>query len=75
MLLDSMKKANYTVLIPQAAGDTETAHKYGWDAKAYHDMAIVMDERPYVLCIMTNFNFSENSMFNAIHLHHKHPLC
>lgn len=63
MLLDSMKKANYTVLIPQAAGDTETAHKYGWDAKAYHDMAIVMDERPYVLCIMTNFNFSENSMY------------
>ncbi len=63
MLLESMKKANYTILIPQAAEGTETAHKYGWDSKAYHDMAIVFAKRPYVICIMTNFDFSERSQW------------
>lgn len=62
-LLESMKKANYTVIIPQAAEGTETAHKYGWDSKAYHDMAIVFDKRPYIICVMTNFNFSEGSQW------------
>ncbi len=31
------------------------AHKYGWDIGAFHDMAIVFDEHPYIIVIMTDY--------------------
>ena len=31
------------------------AHKYGWDADAFHDMAIVFDEHPYLIVVMTDY--------------------
>ncbi len=30
------------------------AHKYGWDIGAYHDMAVVFADRPYLLVVMTD---------------------
>ena len=32
------------------------AHKYGWDEDSYHDMAIVYDEHPYILVIMSDLD-------------------
>lgn len=36
------------------------AHKYGWDTDAYHDMAIIYDEHPYLLVIMTDLHDGES---------------
>ena len=30
-------------------------HKYGWDLNAFHDMAIILDEDPYIIVIMTDY--------------------
>ena len=32
------------------------SHKYGWDLRAYHDCAVVFDEEPYVIVIMTDYD-------------------
>lgn len=34
--------------------DAAVAHKYGWDEGAYHDMAVVYGEHPYLLAILTD---------------------
>lgn len=38
-----------------AGENSEIARKYGWYAGYFHDMAIIYDERPYTLAILTNF--------------------
>ncbi len=48
-----MCRSAHTVMIPAAVSPVKAAHKYGWDENAYHDMAVVLDEDPYVLVIMT----------------------
>lgn len=48
-----MCRSAHTVMIPAAVSPTKAAHKYGWDENAYHDMAVVLDEDPYILVIMT----------------------
>lgn len=50
---DLMCRSAHTVMIPAAVSPTKAAHKYGWDTDAYHDMAVVLDEDPYILVIMT----------------------
>lgn len=50
---DLMCRSAHTVMIPAAVSPTKAAHKYGWDEDAYHDMAVVLDEDPYILVIMT----------------------
>jgi len=50
---DLMCRSAHTVMIPYAVSPAKAAHKYGWDRGAYHDMAIVYDENPYILVIMT----------------------
>ena len=61
MLINLMKNANHQVLIKQAVSNPyAVAHKYGWDADSYHDMALVYGEAPYAVCIMTNFDFAVN---------------
>lgn len=50
---DLMCRSAHTVMIPAAVSPTKAAHKYGWDENAYHDMAVVLDEDPYILVIMT----------------------
>ncbi len=53
-LKNAMLGTNHRIMIPKAVAPKETANKYGWDKAAYHDMAIVFDEKsPYLLVIMT----------------------
>lgn len=61
ILINLMKNANHQVLITQAVSNPyAVAHKYGWDADSYHDMALVYGDAPYAVCVMTNFDFSVN---------------
>ncbi len=61
VLINLMKNANHQVLITQAVSNPyAVAHKYGWDADSYHDMALVYGDAPYAVCVMTNFDFSVN---------------
>ncbi len=48
-----MLGTNHRIMIPSAVKPSRAANKYGWDFDAYHDMAIVFDEHPYLLVIMT----------------------
>lgn len=48
-----MLGTNHRIMIPSAVNPSVAANKYGWDLDAYHDMAIVFDEHPYLLVIMT----------------------
>jgi len=61
VLINLMKNANHQVLITQAVSNPyAVAHKYGWDADSYHDMALVYGDAPFAVCVMTNFDFSVN---------------
>ncbi|MBQ8640851.1 MAG: serine hydrolase [Clostridia bacterium] len=51
---DLMCRSAHTVMISAAVAPAKAAHKYGWDEDSYHDMAVVFDENPYILVIMTN---------------------
>lgn len=53
---DWLCKSAHTVMIPYAVYPTTTAHKYGWDEDAYHDAAIVYNEHPYLLVILTDLD-------------------
>ena len=52
----TMMESIHTVMIGSGVSPKKIAHKYGWDDGAYHDMAIVYDEHPYVLVIMSNMD-------------------
>lgn len=56
MLKSWMLSTNHRVMIPSAVNPARAANKYGWDIEAYHDMAIVFDENPYLLVIMTELD-------------------
>jgi len=61
VLINLMKNANHQVLITKAVSNPyAVAHKYGWDADSYHDMALVYGDAPFAVCVMTNFDFSVN---------------
>lgn len=49
-LRELMMNTNYTMIRSQAP----VAHKYGWDEYAYHDMAVVLGDHPYILAILTD---------------------
>lgn len=53
---DAMMSSIHTVMIGYGVAPKKIAHKYGWDDDAYHDMAIVYDEHPYVLVIMSDMD-------------------
>lgn len=66
LLIGLMQQSAHTVMIPAALPGKNVAHKYGWDEKSYHDMAIVYGDAPYAVCVMTNFDFPEsNETLNA----------
>ena len=78
LMKESMIAANYPVLIPAGSSPAVTAHKYGWDEDSYHDMAIVYDEHPYILAIMTDLDAGTSKeigyvrdIARAIHSIHK----
>lgn len=54
LMRDCMEHSGHTVMIVSALTGKRVAHKYGWDTGAYHDMAVVLEEHPYVLVIMTD---------------------
>ncbi|MBE6599295.1 MAG: hypothetical protein E7638_07640 [Ruminococcaceae bacterium] len=54
LMKDCMTRSMHNVMIQAGVGGKTAAHKYGWDGGAYHDMAIVYGERPYVLVVMTD---------------------
>lgn len=62
IMKDAMMRSNYAVLIPYGVSPTPAAHKYGWDLGAYHDMAIVYNEHPYILVIMTDLDQGGNAV-------------
>lgn len=47
----------------KANNDVKVAHKSGWHFEIMHDTAIVFDEYPYALAIMTNKGHSDYSAF------------
>lgn len=55
LMKEAMTGSAHSVIIPYAVSGRLTAHKYGWDKGAYHDMAIVYDEHPYVISVMSNY--------------------
>lgn len=56
MLKKWMLSTNHRIMIPRALSPIPVANKYGWDADAYHDAAVVLDDSPYVLVIMTGLD-------------------
>ena len=50
-----MSRSKYGHLIAEHYPGILVCHKYGWDVESYHDMAIVYDEHPYILVIMTDY--------------------
>ena len=60
-LLEYFKAAKPNFVV---GSDTdEIAHKYGWGQNSLHDMAIVLDENPYILVVFTNRGYTEYGSF------------
>ncbi|MGN1409358.1 MAG: serine hydrolase [Eubacteriales bacterium] len=53
---DCMTKSKHLEMICANYPSGMVAHKYGWDIDAFHDMAIVFDEHPYIIVIMTDYD-------------------
>lgn len=69
MLKGWMLDTNHRIMIPRAVSPVRAANKYGWDLEAYHDMAIVFDDNPYLLVIMTeldNGSGADNSFIREL---------
>lgn len=52
----AMLSTQHRVMIPSAVSPLECANKYGWDKDSYHDMAIVYDEHPFAVVVMTDLD-------------------
>ncbi len=48
--------SSHTVMLSYGVHPKECAHKYGWDENAYHDVALVYDEHPYILVFMSDLH-------------------
>lgn len=55
MMRSCMTESKPLEMIAAHYPEGTAAHKYGWDIGAFHDMAIIYDEHPYVLVIMTDY--------------------
>ena len=53
-LRSSLEKAGHTVMVAGALRPKIALHKYGWDEKAYHDAALVCDDRPFIIVFMSD---------------------
>ena len=54
-LQNLMSRSKYGHLIADHYPGILVCHKYGWDVESYHDMAIIYEEHPYILVIMTDY--------------------
>jgi len=53
---ENMMKSKHDVMICASYPEDTVPHKYGWDTDSYHDMAIIYDERPYILVFMSDMH-------------------
>lgn len=53
---DCMTRSKHLVILARHYPEGTCAHKYGWDIDAYHDAAVVFDEHPYALVVMSNLH-------------------
>ncbi len=60
---DLMTRSRYGEMIAVHYPAGMVAHKYGWDVNAFHDMAIVDGEKPYVIVLMTDYEDGGNAAF------------
>ncbi|MCI8387989.1 MAG: hypothetical protein HFE63_05930 [Clostridiales bacterium] len=56
IMAESMQKGNHTVIIPFGVSPKKALHKYGWDKDSYHDAAIVLGDKPYVLAVFSDLD-------------------
>lgn len=52
-LMSYFKNATWKILTNKD-GEFNTANKGGWSSSAFHDVAIVFEENPYILVVMSN---------------------
>lgn len=52
---DCMTRSKHLEMICAHYDEGEAAHKYGWDIGVFHDMALILDEHPYIIVIMTDY--------------------
>lgn len=57
---ENMMNSRHQEMICASFPAGTAAHKYGWDTDAYHDMAIIFDEHPYLIVIMTDLHDGES---------------
>lgn len=60
-LYDAMIRTNHRVIIPINVYPRTALNKYGWDINAYHDIAIVLGNKPYLLSVMTDLDEGNDS--------------
>ncbi|MBQ2727030.1 MAG: serine hydrolase [Clostridia bacterium] len=53
---DCMTRSKHLVILARHYPEGTCAHKYGWDIDAYHDAAVIFDEHPYALVVMSNLH-------------------
>ena len=53
---DCMIRSKHSVILARNFPEGTCAHKYGWDIDAYHDAAVIFDEHPYALVVMSNLH-------------------
>lgn len=53
---ECMEKSDQGFMIADYYPDISVPHKYGWDIDSFCDAAIVYDEHPYILVILTDYS-------------------
>lgn len=64
-----LKDHLYNTSYPMIRSEYPVARKYGWDEGAYHDMAVVYTQHPYVLAILTDKSagdWNDHAMFQKV---------
>jgi len=66
ILMDLFKNAGWK-MITNKDGEFNTANKGGWSGTSFHDVAIVFENNPYILVVMSNTGESNyNSLFTRV---------
>lgn len=59
LVKEAMENSVHNVLISSGIPSKTVLHQHGWSDGAYHDMALVLDEHPYVLVITSDLEGGE----------------
>lgn len=66
LIKESMAEAAHNVMICGGISGKTVLHQHGWSEGAYHDMAVVYDEHPYVLVITTDLDNGGDAINESI---------